>query len=231
MTENTNPFPVSDTAALVMLWAKEYYEDQPLIRTYLERLDLTRGRDLVERYNRICPWYSEVIANRKHFIHHTVWDLIGTGGDRTVIVNVGAGFSPLALELSLLLEEKVRFIELDRDNMDCKRSLYSGLLPDRCGFISCIPSDISDAGSLRETLARELGADRKARGSSRSWKASVTISADPRWSARLRYSRILPRTSPLSSSISSRAGRYATGGISSRTGSSPMYGTIPVSTG
>ena len=35
-------FPVADTAALVMLWASGYYETMPLIRTYLEKLDLSR---------------------------------------------------------------------------------------------------------------------------------------------------------------------------------------------
>ncbi|MFA6362053.1 class I SAM-dependent methyltransferase [Methanoregula sp.] len=157
MTEHTNLYPVSDTAALVMLWAQEYYETKPVIGTYLSRLDLSRGRPLVERYNSICPWYPEVIINRKHFIKNTVEELMRNDAKRTIIVNLGAGFSPLALELSPLLCDRVRFIEIDMSNMSHKHELYSELVPDRCGFISCIEADISDTAFLTETLRKEMG--------------------------------------------------------------------------
>ena len=157
MTENKNPYPVSDTAALVMLWASGYYETKPLIGTYLRMLDLSAGRQLLERYNSICPWYSEVIINRKHFIQNTVEDLIGNDAKRTTIVNLGAGFSPLALELSPLLGKRTRFIEIDMSNMSHKHQLYSELVPDRCRFISCIESDIADTVCLIEDLKKEIG--------------------------------------------------------------------------
>jgi hypothetical protein len=120
MTENEKPYPVSDTASLVMLWASGYYETKPLIGTYLKKLDLSAGKQLLDCYNRICPWYSEVIVNRKHFIKNTVEELIKTDAKRTTIINLGAGFSPLALELSPLLCDRVRFIEIDRNNMSHK---------------------------------------------------------------------------------------------------------------
>ena len=157
MTEHGNPYPVSDTAALVMLWASGYYETKPLIGTYLRRLDLSSGRQLLERYNSICPWYSEVIINRKHFIKNTVEELIKNDAKRTIIVNLGAGFSPLALELSPRLCDHVRFIEIDRSNMSHKHQLYSELVPDRCRFISCIESDIADTACLMEDLTKEMG--------------------------------------------------------------------------
>ena len=157
MTEQENPYPVSDTAALVMLWASGYYETIPLISTYLRRLDLSDGRQLLEHYNSICPWYSEVIINRKHFIKNIVEELITNDEKRTVIVNLGAGFSPLALELSPRLCDHVRFIEIDRSNMSHKRRLYSRLVPDRCRFISSIESDIADTAFLSEALRNEMG--------------------------------------------------------------------------
>ncbi len=43
MTAHGNPYKVSDTAALVMLWASSYYATNPLISTYLKRLDLSAG--------------------------------------------------------------------------------------------------------------------------------------------------------------------------------------------
>ena len=156
MTGPEHPFPVADTAALVMLWASGYYETMPLIRTYLEKLDLSRGRQLLEHYNNICPWYPEVIINRKHFIKNMVEELIKNDEKRTVIVNLGAGFSPLALELSPQLCDRVRFIEIDRNNMSHKHRLYSRLVPDQCRFISSFESDIADTACLSEALKNEI---------------------------------------------------------------------------
>lgn len=156
MTYNENPFPVSDTAALVMLWAHSYYEVMPLVGTYLSMLDLSHGRPLLEHYDHICPWYPEVIINRKHFIKNMVEELIGTDGKQTVILNLGAGFSPLALELSPRLCDRVRFIEIDRSNMSEKHRLYSRLVPDRCRFITSLESDIADTGCLVRALKNEI---------------------------------------------------------------------------
>lgn len=157
MTANREPFPVSDTAALVMLWAGGYYEREPLVGTYLRRLDLSTGQELLERYNRICPWYAEVIINRKHFIKSTVEALIQNRAKPTRILNLGAGFSPLALELSTLLGDRTRFIEMDMRNMSHKQQVYSELVPDLGRFISCIEADIADTACLEETLHREMG--------------------------------------------------------------------------
>lgn len=148
-----HPHPVSDTAALVMLWANEYYRKNPLIRTYLDHLDLSAGKGLLERYNRVCPWYSEVIVNRKHFIRETVRTFVERCPDRIAIVNLGAGFSPLALELSHLLSADCQFIEIDERNMEQKHALYTDLIPDRCRFITCIEGDITDLSSLHKDLA------------------------------------------------------------------------------
>ncbi|MFA4860944.1 class I SAM-dependent methyltransferase [Methanoregula sp.] len=153
MTGNQDPYPVSDTAALVMLWAARYYAEKPLLGTYLHRLDLSAGQPLLDRYNGICPWYSEVIINRKHFIRSTVEELLRGRNKPTVIVNLGAGFSPLALELLPFLSDQVRFIEMDMRNMDRKTRLYADLIPDPCRFISCREADIGNTACLDDTLA------------------------------------------------------------------------------
>jgi len=152
MTGVPEKHPVSDTAALVMLWAYEYYQENPLVARYLRNLDLSAGKDLLDRYNRICPWYAEVIINRKYFIRNTVRELVEQYPGRTTIVNLGAGFSPMALELGDLLSSRCRFIEIDERNMECKTGLYTDLVPDRCGFISCIEADVTDLDSLVDTL-------------------------------------------------------------------------------
>ena len=157
MTENEIPYSVSDTAALVMLWASGYYEPKPLTGPYIKKLDLSAGKPLLECYNAICPWYSEVIVNRKHFIKNTVEELIKADNKPTTIVNLGAGFSPLALELSPLLCDRVHFIEIDRNNMSHKHQRYAELVPDRSRFISCIESDITDTAHLADALMKQLG--------------------------------------------------------------------------
>ncbi len=148
MTSGAVKHPVSDTAALVMLWAQEYFHEDPLIREYLSNLDLSAGRNLLDCYNRICPWYSEVIVNRKHFIRSTVRDLAMQTEGKITIVNLGAGFSPLALELVDLLSSRCRFIEIDQSSMERKHSLYTRLIPDQSKFISCIEGDVNDIPSL-----------------------------------------------------------------------------------
>ncbi len=152
MKEVGSRYQVSDTAALVMLWAQEYYQNNPLIRAYLGMLDLSSGKDLIEHYNQICPWYSEVIVNRKHFIRHIVEALIGCVRDSTTIVNLGAGFSPLALELVHHLSPTHHIIEIDESGMNHKHALYSRLIPDRCEFISFIEADITNISSLKDAL-------------------------------------------------------------------------------
>lgn len=153
MQENT--YPVSDTAALVMLWAEEYYRANPLISAYLDRLDLSAGRMMHRYYNRICPWYSEVIVNRKHFIRNRVGSLLASGRGRTTVINLGAGYSPLALEVSGHLSDRCRFLEIDRSAMTLKHRIYARIVPSRIGFISCTAADIGDTASLANALERE----------------------------------------------------------------------------
>jgi O-methyltransferase involved in polyketide biosynthesis len=155
MTNAIEPHPVADTAALVMLWASGYYAENPLIAEYLRRLDLSAGKEMFDRYNRICPWYSEAIVNRKHFISSSVRTLAGRISGSTTIVNLGAGFSPLALELIDILSPRCRFIEIDKSGMDRKHTIYAGLIPE-CGYISCLQADIADTSSLYETLGSEV---------------------------------------------------------------------------
>ncbi|MDD1718305.1 MAG: class I SAM-dependent methyltransferase, partial [Methanoregulaceae archaeon] len=156
MKEKGRTYPVSDTAALVMLWAREYYRANPLIAMYLEQLDLSSGRQLHERYNRICPWYSEVIVNRKYFIRNKVETLIGQSKGGITILNLAAGHSPLALELSPLLGETCRFVEIDISGMDRKQQLYSELIPERCNYVSGINADITDTAALTEAIGRVI---------------------------------------------------------------------------
>ncbi|RQD80677.1 MAG: hypothetical protein D5R96_08410 [Methanocalculus sp. MSAO_Arc2] len=157
MEDQKTPYPVSDTAALVMLWARSYYEEVPLIRRYMEQLDLKVGIPLLERYNLVCPWYSEVIVNRKHFIKNAVLSLVGKSNRKTVIANLGAGFSPLAIELLDRLSPDLLFMELDLENTRVKEQLYREIAPERSVSITCTTVDITDTRSLITTLKKGCG--------------------------------------------------------------------------
>lgn len=158
--EAHNPYPVSDTAALVMLWASTYYAGKPLTGRYLARLDLSAGREMVERYNAICPWYSEVIINRKHFIRSSVEALLRGRRGPAAIINLGAGFSPLTLELAPVLAPDVRVIEMDVRNMEKKARLYADIVPEKCSRISCLEADIGDIPGITALLAPLIDARR-----------------------------------------------------------------------
>jgi len=58
---------VAPTAALVMRWALPFYEKSPALR-FAEQLDLSGGEQLYSGCSAICPWYGEVIQNRKYFM-------------------------------------------------------------------------------------------------------------------------------------------------------------------
>lgn len=163
MEDQKSPYPVSDTAALVMLWARSYFEDTRTIRHYMDRLDLVPGIPLLELYNRTCPWYSEVIVNRKHFIKNAVLSLLQAGNSPAVIANLGAGFSPLALELSDQLSSDLNFMELDLENTGVKEQLYREIIPGCSGFIRCIQADITDPRQLISILKKGCGTSRKTR--------------------------------------------------------------------
>ncbi len=160
MKERGRRYPVSDTAALVMLWAREYFLANLLIAAYLDRLDLSSGREIHERYNRTCPWYSEVIVNRKYFIRNAVEKLIEQSKEAITIVNLAAGYSPLALELSPRLGKTCRFVEIDISGMNRKQQLYTELIPGRCAFVSCTNADITDTSAIVEAIGPVVGENR-----------------------------------------------------------------------
>ncbi len=70
MTDDTR-IKLNDTAALVMAWAAPLYAEG-MVGAFFNQLDLSRGHNLLTRCEAVCPWYGEVIRNRKHFIRHLI---------------------------------------------------------------------------------------------------------------------------------------------------------------
>jgi hypothetical protein len=141
MAEDTNLEP---TAALVMLWARDLYRTGSAARFY-SRLDLAAGVRMKRECNGICPWYGQVVLNRKWFIRHLVTGVIETAGGPSQIIIPAAGKSPLALELLDTCGEKIASVtELDITGMEEKEDLYRQAAPGHAGKIRCVPADLYD---------------------------------------------------------------------------------------
>lgn len=131
------------TASLVMHWAIPLYEEGP-VRTFIDQLDLSSGDELLSRCNEVCEWYGEVILNRKYFIKHLIKELLEAERDRSQVVILGAGKSPLAFELVLEFPSKIhRAFEVDISGMVQKKRLYEAIEPQVLGKLRCITADIT----------------------------------------------------------------------------------------
>lgn len=143
------------TAALVMSWAAPLYKDGPSA-AFVGQLDLSDGEELLARCHDICPWYGEVIRNRKHFVKCLIEDELTSRTVPCQVVIPAAGSSPLALELLLNQRLRVkRVIEVDIAGMAEKRQLYSEVAPDLAGRIACITADITAGEFSIEMLKAE----------------------------------------------------------------------------
>ncbi len=146
---------LNDTAALVMSWAAPLYTEG-IVSAFFNELDLSRGHTLLTRCDRVCPWYGEVMQNRKHFIRHLIERELESSTTPYQVVMPAAGISPLALELLVNHPERVvRAIEVDTVGMEEKRALYDRIVPGLADRVSCITLDITSQGFSREMLRTE----------------------------------------------------------------------------
>jgi hypothetical protein len=86
------------TAALVMDWAKDLYLTGSAA-AFVARLDLSAGHRMRRECDSICPWYPEVMMNRKWFIRHAASVIIAAIDGPCQALILASGKSPLALEL------------------------------------------------------------------------------------------------------------------------------------
>jgi hypothetical protein len=146
---------LNDTAALVMSWAAPLYTEGE-VGAFFNELDLSRGHTLLTRCDRVCPWYGEVIQNRKHFIRHLIECELKSSTTPYQVLIPAAGISPLALELLINHRESVaRAIEVDTVGMEEKRALYDLIIPDLTDRVSCITLDLTSQGFSCEMLRAE----------------------------------------------------------------------------
>jgi O-methyltransferase involved in polyketide biosynthesis len=131
------------TAALVMAWASPLYEGGR-VRDFFDELDLSKGEALLKRCEEVCPWYGEVILNRKHLISRLVGRELARAPEPCRVVVPAAGMSPLALEVLEEYPDSVTdVVEIDISGMAEKHALYEQVAPDLAGRIACVRADIT----------------------------------------------------------------------------------------
>jgi hypothetical protein len=142
------PVRLSSTSALVLLWAQQECYRGTRARDYLGQLDLDEGRDLYERCREICPYYDEVIKNRKFGVFHLVGQCLATDAGNPQLVIAGAGFDALGIAVAELYPH-VKVFELDEENMNVKARLATPL----CRGIAFIETNLLDAADVRRSLS------------------------------------------------------------------------------
>lgn len=148
-----NPTDLGPTAALVMLWARDLYRTGSAARFY-SCLDLAAGEHMRRECDAVCPWYSEVILNRKWFIRRLTARFVAEASVPCQVVVPAAGKSPLALELLDACNNRiVSVIEVDIAGMEEKQHLYERTAPARAEKIKCVPADLADRSGTAAAIA------------------------------------------------------------------------------
>lgn len=144
---------LSSTSALVLLWARQECYRSARARDYLGQLNLDEGRDLYERCRDICPYYDEVIKNRKFGVAHLVRQCLADNTGNPQVVVAGAGFDALGIEV-MELYPHVKVFELDRENMHAKSHLVTTSSRNASqGDIAFIEVSLLDASAVQRSLS------------------------------------------------------------------------------
>jgi hypothetical protein len=141
------------TAALVMIWARDLYRTGSAAK-FCSRLDLSAGMRMKQECDAVCPWYDQVILNRKWLIRNLAADFISAAGGSCQVILPAAGKSPLALELLDACGDAVAsVIEMDIKGMEEKERLYRHAAPDHAAKIHCITADLTDCHGTAGLIA------------------------------------------------------------------------------
>jgi Leucine carboxyl methyltransferase len=113
---------LASTSALVLLWAQQECYQSKSAKHYLSQLDLEEGKSLYNWCREVCPYYDEVIKNRKFGVFNLVKKYFSDQTKNQQLVIAAAGLDALGIEVVELYPHSQVF-ELDKENMDIKSRL------------------------------------------------------------------------------------------------------------
>ncbi len=142
---------LSATSALVLLWARQSCYKSNKARDYLNLLNLEEGKLLYDSCMEICPYYDEVIKNRKYGIFKLIEGYFNDHADNAQLVIAGAGFDALGLEVIEHFPQ-VKIFELDREKMHVKSKLVSQLNCNLENKINHIEADLLEPDLVKDKL-------------------------------------------------------------------------------
>jgi O-methyltransferase involved in polyketide biosynthesis len=148
----TGSLELEPTAALVMDWAKDLYTTGSAA-SFVSHLDLSAGDRMRQECDAVCPWYPEVMMNRKWFIRYLASESIAARDDSCQVLILASGKSPLALELLETCPERITaIVETDITGMQEKQKMYRAVAPEVACKIFCVHADLYDSAGTSDAV-------------------------------------------------------------------------------
>ena len=143
-------YKLAPTAAMVVLMADKKPNAAPVVRRYLEQLDLSDGQALNDFIVGVWGVVPDLVKNRKYIMSYLALEFLRDNPDGQVVA-LAAGVDSLSLEATSAYPLATAY-DIDLENMDLKRDLLAGSgCADR---IHCLSADIADVGAVRAQLAQ-----------------------------------------------------------------------------
>ena len=136
---------LASTSALVLLWEEGSIHSSPLSTNYRKLLNLGSAKDLYSICNKICPYYSEVIKNRKHSVLELVFLWMKENKSSQIII-LGSGMDSLSLEI-YSKNSNVKIFEIDF-NTEPKKTIFESLDKNLFQYIFFISADLKNSKNL-----------------------------------------------------------------------------------
>ncbi|MBW2144496.1 MAG: class I SAM-dependent methyltransferase, partial [Deltaproteobacteria bacterium] len=119
---------------------------------FLNQLNLDEGRDLYEQCEEICPYYDEVIKNRKYGVVNLIKKSFSNENNNFQLVIAGAGLDALGIEVTEHYSN-TKVFELDNENTEFKYNLYRNLGNRSKSNIVFIETDLLNPSSVHKSLS------------------------------------------------------------------------------
>ncbi|MBI4371585.1 MAG: class I SAM-dependent methyltransferase [Elusimicrobia bacterium] len=133
------------TAAFVIDLAADLFAADDLTRRYVERLDLSSARELIEDAKRegVYELSRELMCSRKFTVRRELLEAAADASSPVQVAILAAGKSPVSLEILGSRGAGVKKIfEVDVSPFDDKRRLYELLAPESRGRVAFLEEDV-----------------------------------------------------------------------------------------